>query len=387
MRWPAVTLTLAALAAPAAAGERYALLVGVNNSLVDNVTTLKYAVPDVTAMDEILKKLGYAHTTVLRDDAASRKNVLKALSYYARRTEPGDEFLVFYAGHGVRNSMLNSKTYWLTFGAEIASLDESAIRLPHLMDYVRDVKAGRKLVMLDHCYAGEIVPELMEAVSAALGSSPAAAPPPASSRNASPRNARLSKGVQVTEDDVQKETEAPGLVVVTAARTEAFEYDDLKHGALTYALKQALTTREADRNDDTRLSVVELLDYLKAKVRKLSEGKSQVVDDFLTGINTTNWYITDRLPVKPTEIASKAAAYKALLDGWAQSERIGWDIHATGKQVLDRWAATTAPAAPPLSAVDQQILDGIRTAVDGVGQLEEDRTRELVRVVTDALRQ
>lgn len=46
-----------------------------------------------------------------------------------------------------------------------------------------------------------------------------------------------------------------GLVVIGAAADKAYEFADLKHGLLTYAILQAFSTSAADENKNGRLSL------------------------------------------------------------------------------------------------------------------------------------
>jgi hypothetical protein len=100
---------------------------------------------------------GFEPPRILTESAAGRADVIRELNWYARKLDSDDEFVLFYSGHGVRNPEINTQGYWVTYGAGISTLDATAIRLSHLMDYVREIKAGKKLVLLDHCFSGDVV--------------------------------------------------------------------------------------------------------------------------------------------------------------------------------------------------------------------------------------
>ena len=167
-----------------AAPKKYALLIGMNTYsngfITGKVPELKWAVDDAKALAAALTDLGY-DTTVIPKTEATRRRIIEALNYFATKATENDSFILYYAGHGVRNKIINEQTYWLTWDSELEALDPSGLRLSHLFDYVKDIKAKRKLILLDHCFAGDLVRDLSSPSPAAAPSAagPAPALPPA----------------------------------------------------------------------------------------------------------------------------------------------------------------------------------------------------------------
>jgi uncharacterized caspase-like protein len=174
----------------------------------------------------------------------------------------------------VRNQIVNDKTYWLTYDAEVTRLDINGIRLEHLMDYVQDIKAKRKLILLDHCFSGDIIPALF-----GQGETRGATPAPDTTAAGAPlssleNNVTLQRGIVPANFTQQLQSRAAGMVVIAAAHNQALESERLGHGIFTAALLKALKSRQADSiNVDARLSIEELKNYLYKEVPRLARAE------------------------------------------------------------------------------------------------------------------
>ncbi|HET8644837.1 MAG TPA: caspase family protein, partial [Vicinamibacteria bacterium] len=231
----AAALLLAALPAAARAQtpRKHALLIGLNKYLRPiSVPELRFAENDVNKLKSVLEKRGY-EVTAVRSDEASRSRVIAELYRLATTVKDTDDFILYYAGHGVRNRLPSRKTYWLTYDADLEYLDVSGIRLQHLLDYVQDIRARRKLILLDHCFSGDIVVSPASAPPAP----PAPGPGPGGPGERGPEGSvNLSRGgFPLGEIRAQVQASGEGLVIITAARAGAIEVAGLDHGVFTAA--------------------------------------------------------------------------------------------------------------------------------------------------------
>lgn len=130
--------------APAHAA-RLALVVG-NAAYVDS--PLRNPVNDARAMNGKLKKLGFNVTIV---ENLKRKDIGRTINGFANRIRPGDEVVVFYAGHGLQIKGVN---YLPAVDADFYTEEDVAlnsINLSVLLDRLEDAKAGVKILFLDAC--------------------------------------------------------------------------------------------------------------------------------------------------------------------------------------------------------------------------------------------
>lgn len=85
-----------------AAGQRYALLVGVGDYQDSRPPELKLEGPpkDIAAMDKALRKWEFNQITILRNAEATREKILTALGKLVKNAEKGDHVLFYFSGHG-----------------------------------------------------------------------------------------------------------------------------------------------------------------------------------------------------------------------------------------------------------------------------------------------
>ncbi len=344
---------VAASPPPAAAGEKYALLIGLDDygpGKAQGITRLGYASRDVRDMEQALTALGYKYLErPLLNQVARRLDIVRALSYHAETLTQEDTFVLFFAGHGVRAG--NGHTYWLTRDTSLSLLDDNGIRLEHLLDYVRDIKASKKLVLLDHCFSGDVTP--------VVGRSPnldSTSPAGAGNRAAGSAEggAVLTRGIsRVSDIGEEIRSRGRGLIVVAAARDEAFESDKLQHGVFTAALLDALRSHKASQ--DESLSALELLRFVGGRVRELARElklPDQGVYDVVEGTAIADWEIG-----KPT--GGDVQDYVRTLSRWAGREWISLATKMRCKTILEK-AARTGASDPGLTSEENELLQEIR---------------------------
>ena len=124
---------------------RQALVIG-NAAYTDGA--LKNPVNDARAMDVKLTALGFK---VMKVENLKRQQIGRTLTAFANTLKPGDEVVVFYAGHGVQVKGVN---YLPAVDADIQSEEDVALNslnLNTLMERLDEAKAGLKLLFLDAC--------------------------------------------------------------------------------------------------------------------------------------------------------------------------------------------------------------------------------------------
>jgi uncharacterized caspase-like protein len=124
---------------------RQALVIG-NAAYADGA--LKNPVNDARAMDGKLTALGFK---VMQVENLTRQQIGRTLTAFANTLKPGDEVVVFYAGHGVQVKGIN---YLPAVDADIQSEEDVALNslnLNTLMERLDEAKAGLKLLFLDAC--------------------------------------------------------------------------------------------------------------------------------------------------------------------------------------------------------------------------------------------
>lgn len=258
----------------------YILAVGVN-TYVNAGYNLKYAVPDANDFSEemhrseqnLLGRFARVETVSLRDQQATKANILAALHRLAgteeplpadapadlsklKAAEPEDAVVIYFAGHGLA---YQERFYMLPHDlgyqgsrrrlteAGFASIVTHSVSDRELEEAFENVKASQILFVIDACNSGQALE--------------------AEEKRRGPMN---SKGLAQLAYE-------KGMYILAAAQSyqAALEADELGHGLLTYALiEEGLKKTAADRSPkDGRVLLREWLDYATERVPQLQEEK------------------------------------------------------------------------------------------------------------------
>ena len=129
-------------------GQYYALVIGNNN--YKYLRKLETATRDAQIVDEALKTLFNFETTLLID--VSRNEIIKALNNFRNKLKRNDNFLIYYAGHGVFDKAAN-KAYWLPVDAQNND-DTNWIIADTVTSNIRRISSNHILIVSDSCYSG-----------------------------------------------------------------------------------------------------------------------------------------------------------------------------------------------------------------------------------------
>ncbi|MDK9714829.1 MAG: caspase family protein [Sulfuritalea sp.] len=130
--------------APTTSGKRIALVIG--NAAYPGVGALRNPANDAGDIAARLKRLGF--DVILRTDAR-QKDMLRALTEFGNKVQPGTEALFFYAGHGMQ---VRGKNYLIPIDAEIhneSAVSSEAVDVDQLLDKLAPARLS--LVILDAC--------------------------------------------------------------------------------------------------------------------------------------------------------------------------------------------------------------------------------------------
>ncbi|GAC1350911.1 MAG: hypothetical protein NVSMB27_37990 [Ktedonobacteraceae bacterium] len=159
------TATTSTHADTQAMGKRLALVIGVNESTESSLKNLEYAQADAEAIAQVLREHGgfelFEHLPLIGEKATTA-SVQKAVRKLARERSDDDFLLLYFSGHALPMTVeANQRDVFLVthdFAAQDVYQDENAhlsLRWLRKMLYER-TNAGRVLIVLDCCFAGEM---------------------------------------------------------------------------------------------------------------------------------------------------------------------------------------------------------------------------------------
>ncbi|MBF0446669.1 MAG: caspase family protein [Magnetococcales bacterium] len=217
-------------------------VVGINE-YADRELNLNFAVPDASGILDFFKmSQGNAFETIktyeIYNDKATRSNVDQSL-HDLYRIPPEDTVVLYFAGHGEAVEDL-----WYFLPHELNGTDEGSIKAQgfsseKFKEHVSRISAHKIVLLFDSCKSGAALRALSEFENKRS-------------------MALLSRST--------------GIHIVTATTGDQFaiELRDLKHGLFTYVLLEGLNGKADEQPEDDRISIAELLEYVKVTVPPLS---------------------------------------------------------------------------------------------------------------------
>ncbi len=248
-----IALLFVLIAPPIARAERWAVLVGLDRYNDPTITEITGAVNDAESLKTALQEhLGVPEKNILvyvssaSDPGRLPKigNLIRGFEYIASKAAPGDEFILFFAGHGMHRG---GESYLMAWYTQRGALQETAFSLRDLRKHLVKIRASRKLVLLDACRDD---PEKARAAAAD-----------------NPMDKGFAQGVRGI---AVEERAVPGrdsvIVVLTASSPGQRAYENLveKRGFVSYLVEKGLAGAAAD--DAGRVTVQSLITYLDRTV-------------------------------------------------------------------------------------------------------------------------
>jgi Caspase domain len=140
---------------PVGAGKYYALVIGINDYLDPQINSLDYCVRDAGVFyNTLTSKYTFEKENVRFLENATMAQIVSALDYFAKSVRPIDNFLIFYAGHGVWDTS-SEIGFWLPSDARQNS-KLAWFRNSTLRDYLREINSKHTLLITDACFGGSI---------------------------------------------------------------------------------------------------------------------------------------------------------------------------------------------------------------------------------------
>jgi WD40 repeat protein len=276
-------LNVSAAPTPNRSGVVYVLAVGVNE--YSNVQyNLKYAVADAKAFgaefeaqQKRLSRFERIEVAYLTDRDATRINILQQLETLAKKVQPEDVVMIYFAGHGTAQQ----NRFFL---------------IPHDLGYAgpRDQLDGAGLqTILTHSISDEDIERAVEGIDAAqivllIDACNSGQALESEEKRRGPMNSRGLAQLAYEK----------GMYILTAAQSyqSAIETQERGHGYLTYALvEEGLKTGSADVHPrDGEVSLREWLDYATLRVPELQRA------DTKSGVDALRQLEREKPPVPST---------------------------------------------------------------------------------------
>jgi hypothetical protein len=179
---------------------------------------------------------------LLTDAQATKNGILAGLEWLERETTQSDTAILYFSGHGM-NDPRSSDYLFLPYESDMEARLTTLLPGSEVRSALSTIP-GKVLLFLDTCHSGNLF-----------------------------GNAKTRDAADLTRLINELTSAENGVVVFSAStgRQVAIESDDLKNGAFTLALLEALSGK-ADLNSDHSLRITEIESYLYQRVKELTKG-------------------------------------------------------------------------------------------------------------------
>jgi hypothetical protein len=136
-------------------GKYFALIIGISNYSDPLINVLDKPVKDaLTFYNTLTSRYTFEKENVKFLKNATMAQMVDALDYFAKTVRTVDNFLIFYAGHGVWDAT-SEIGFWLPSDARKDS-KLAWFRNSTLRDYLREIRSKHTLLISDACFGGSI---------------------------------------------------------------------------------------------------------------------------------------------------------------------------------------------------------------------------------------
>ncbi len=275
----------------------YALVIGIDD--YPNASHLKYADNDARSIANLLEsKFGFIprNVTMLLDNKASRKDIMLAFDQLRRVSKKNDRIFVFYAGHGITESMPDGreKGYILPYDADTRDPLTTAISTDQLNEISQVIAAKHLFFVMDACYGGLIF------------------------SRAAPLSASAMDYLEVISTRVARKALTAGGMDQTVLDTGPGG-----HSVFTFNLIDGLQSGAADLNGDGIVTSGELDQYIAPRVTAASSGSQTPEYGILAGDRGGDFVFVPEGAIPPSTVSVRANVDSAFVLVDKDSSRIG----------------------------------------------------------------
>lgn len=251
--------------------DLYMVSIGVSD-YKDDRFNLKYPTKDAQDMLNKFKESELRYRNVyqkrLINEEVTLENISALKAFFANCTHE-DLAIIFIAGHGVLDQDYNY--YFGTYDMDFNQPEDRGLAYAELSALLNQIKAYQKLLIMDTCHSGELDKDEIEKGPPAELEEGDVQFRAAGSGVRKKDGLGFNNSVKFTQDLFSDLRRGSGATVISSAGGAEFamESDEWNNGLFTYVFLRGLKVE----NDDNKVYLSEIREYVNQGVQKLSKGK------------------------------------------------------------------------------------------------------------------
>lgn len=243
--------------AAASVGERWAVVIGIDQYKDRSISQLRFAAADAEAVYRVLTTSGGVKSSnayLLLNQDATQRNLRQVLGDLLHQKVVGDdEVIIYYAGHGTTEPDASAEgglaKYLVPWDADTGSLFSTAIPMEEIQRIFGRLGARKLLMVQDTCFSGG-----------------------AGGRTFLAKGFTVRAG-RLTDRFLQDLSRKEGRLILSASDVNQVSHEDptLRHGIFTYYFLEGLKGG-ADLDGDGAVTAREMHLFLQRRVHQHSGG-------------------------------------------------------------------------------------------------------------------
>lgn len=239
---------------------------------------LKYPTKDVSDFEVLVKSLkgsvfADVQSKVFTNEKVTGSAIGDIRSFF-RKAGRNDMVILFFAGHGVLDAGFNY--YLSSYDMDFASPAAKGLSYESLEFLLDSIAPLKKLFLIDACHSGEVEKDEMILASTSTVEKNGDVGFRAVGNGFVRKDAMgLRSSSELLKEIFADVRRGTGATIISSAGGAEFamESSEWKNGLFSYCLLNGLKNHEADADDNGKVQVSELLNYVMNAVRELSSGR------------------------------------------------------------------------------------------------------------------
>lgn len=254
-------------------------VIGIGISQYQNETyNLTYPTKDVHDFINQMKQNGEVYKNIyiktLTNEDATIQNIVD-LKDFLNNVTINDVVVIFMARHGVLDEDYNY--YFGTYDMDFTDPAEKGLAYERIEDLLTQIKAIKKLLIMDTCHSGEVDKDEIEKDTEPQEEDGDIKFRSVATGYKEENAVGLENSREMVENLFSDIRQGSGATVISSAGGAEFamESDAWKNGLFTYCMLEGIETGKADFNRDKKIDVDELRRYVYENVKELSNGRQR----------------------------------------------------------------------------------------------------------------
>lgn len=330
-------------------GNHWAVVIGVADYKEEELK-LKFTDRDAKEFSKFLESVNGGafskdHISVLTNDKVTLSSVRRALGTFLGKAESNDHVVIYLSGHGIPDPKNTNKIYFLPHEADINDLSGTAVKLDEIISFVEEIKAERKILIVDACHSGAIVPG-------------------AKAKGENPVNVQIQN-----EYSKRVKNSFAGTIILTSSGGYQFSQADKKwgggHSVFTYFLLRALNEEAASADGivkyrpekDGIVDLEEAYTWVREQVNTATEGRQvpSYLGNLGAGIPLAAYTLPPQIKKEPSAVPKMPSIGQAPIAGKLAKEIPG--------EIDGGWMALIQSGSFSMGIKDEEFEEDVKRCV------------------------